>query len=147
MDKDIAGINLPMAIGFAALIDLLAEKGVITEAEYEKKFEEAKKSSHGFGYRRNEEKIVGVTDLETKISKALYELLKELYQSRAAKEFVDAYEREEQVREWSSEDFDYWLKLTDSVRRKMFPDHVCDAYEHEQRHEKQARETPKNGEV
>lgn len=69
--------------------------------------------------------------MEKKIAKALYELLKELYQSRAAKEFVDAYEREEQVREWSSEDFDYWLKLADSVRRKMFPDHVCDEEKHE----------------
>ena len=48
--------------------------------------------------------------MEKKTAKALYELLKELYQSRAAKEFVDAYE-------------------------------------HEQRHEKQERETPKNGEI
>ena len=36
--------------------------------------------------------------MKEKTAKALYALLKELYQSRAAKEFVDTYEREEHDR-------------------------------------------------
>lgn len=83
--------------------------------------------------------------MEKKTAKALYDLLKELYQSRAAKEFVDVYEREEQVREWSIEDFECWLKPTDSVRRKMFPDHVCDEEKHES--PKPKREKPQSGET
>lgn len=42
MDKDITSPIFETVIGLAALIDLLADKGVITEDEYEKKFEEAK---------------------------------------------------------------------------------------------------------
>ena len=42
VDKDITSPIFETVIGLAALIDLLADKGVITEAEYEAKFEEAK---------------------------------------------------------------------------------------------------------
>ncbi|MBR2518910.1 MAG: hypothetical protein IKE46_03875 [Selenomonadaceae bacterium] len=54
---------------------------------------------------------------------------------QAAKAFVDICNRdrchEKQKRELSSEDFECLLKLADSVRRKMFPDHVCDEEKHE----------------
>lgn len=78
---------------------------------------------------------MGVTDLEKKTAKALYELLKELYQSRAAKEFVDAYEHEQrhekQERKMTSEDFNCLLKLAEAVRQKLLPDYVCDEEKHE----------------
>ena len=44
VDNDInVTTNFQTVIGLAALIDLLREKGILTEAEYEKKFEESKK--------------------------------------------------------------------------------------------------------
>lgn len=41
MDKDI-NVTFQTVIGLAALVDLLEEKGIFTEAEYEAKFEEIK---------------------------------------------------------------------------------------------------------
>ena len=43
VDKDINSTTIQNFVGLAALVELLADKGVITEAEYEAKFEEAKK--------------------------------------------------------------------------------------------------------
>lgn len=46
MDKDITGTTgaiIQTTCGFAALLDLLMDKGVITEDEYNKKYEEIKK--------------------------------------------------------------------------------------------------------
>ena len=58
MDKDINGTTIQTVVGLAALVELLADKGVITEAEYNKKFEETKKKRHGFDYRRNEKNFL-----------------------------------------------------------------------------------------
>ena len=81
--------------------------------------------------------------MEKKTAKALYDLLKVLYQSRAAKDFVDAYEHEEherrhekQERKMTSEDFNCLLKLAEAVRQKLLPDYVipdnvCDEKKHE----------------
>lgn len=44
MDKDIKKTIMQTNIGLAALIDLLGEKGIITEDEYLKKYEQAKKT-------------------------------------------------------------------------------------------------------
>lgn len=41
MDKDI-NVTFQTVIELAALVDLLEEKGIFTEAEYQKKFEEIK---------------------------------------------------------------------------------------------------------
>lgn len=83
--------------------------------------------------------------MKEKTAKALYALLKELYQSRTAKDFVDVYEHEEreqrykkQTRELTSEEFECLLKLAEAVRRKLLPDHVipdnvCDEEKHEAR--------------
>ena len=43
VDNDINVTTIQNSVGLAALVELLADKGVITEAEYEAKFEEAKK--------------------------------------------------------------------------------------------------------
>ena len=59
-----------------------------------------------------------------KTSKALYALLKELYQSRTAKEFVDTYEREQRHKSqavpvnWSVEKDNAYNDLTEAIFKR-----------------------------
>ena len=43
MDNNLQTTTFQTVIGLAALLDLLEEKGILTESEYTKKFEETKK--------------------------------------------------------------------------------------------------------